>query len=217
MLHLRRKCAGENEPQPGFPIFPRPELRPERRALARPRCVMGSRGGGSEWRVREFSGPSRRPARARHGPELHTTSTYTRGRLPTLEMFNRLAVLPRRAPAGIRMFSGARPMTRFVQYPFDKTKMDEVRGIPLPSLPPVSAPTRRAAGHAAPVRQERSGCGLSSCRRPRRPGSRVGERERPPGGGPRYSWRPGRAVPSPTYILLSTGQFCTGVCTIWGC
>ena len=41
-------------------------------------------------------------------------------------MFNRLAVLPRRT-AGIRMFSDARPMTRFVQYPFDKTKMDEVR------------------------------------------------------------------------------------------
>ena len=46
-------------------------------------------------------------------------------------MFGRLAVLPRRAagvrPAGVRLFSDARPMTRFDQYPFDKTKMDEVR------------------------------------------------------------------------------------------
>ena len=25
-LHLRRKCDGENEPQPGFPIFPRPQF-----------------------------------------------------------------------------------------------------------------------------------------------------------------------------------------------
>ena len=25
-LHLRRKCDGENEPQPGFPIFPRPHF-----------------------------------------------------------------------------------------------------------------------------------------------------------------------------------------------
>jgi hypothetical protein len=49
----------------------------------------------------------------------------------SLNMFGRLAVLPRRAagvrPAGVRLFSDARPMTRFDQYPFDKTKMDEVR------------------------------------------------------------------------------------------
>ena len=33
-----------------------------------------------------------------------------------------------RTPAGARLMSGAaRPMTRFIQYPFDKTKMAEVR------------------------------------------------------------------------------------------
>merc|ERR1712166_1732298 len=45
----------------------------------------------------------------------------------TITMFARtLATLP---ATGRRMMSAdARPMTRFVQYPFDKTKMDEVTG-----------------------------------------------------------------------------------------
>ena len=42
-------------------------------------------------------------------------------------MLSRLATMPKRVPAGTRFMSDARPMTRFVQYPFDKTKMPEVR------------------------------------------------------------------------------------------
>merc|ERR1712194_480896 len=43
-------------------------------------------------------------------------------------MFGRLSLVAKRAPLGARCMSdAARPMTRFVQYPFDKTKMAEVR------------------------------------------------------------------------------------------
>ena len=39
-----------------------------------------------------------------------------------------LARVPQRLPSGVRFMSdAAKPMTRFVQYPFDKTKMAEVR------------------------------------------------------------------------------------------
>ena len=85
-------------------------------------------------------------------------------------MFGRLAVLPRRAagvrPAGVRLFSDARPMTRFDQYPFDKTKMDEVRmfcaaGFPGGWLSASQQPHRKS--HPGP-------CSLA-------PGPRVGQRE----------------------------------------
>ena len=42
-------------------------------------------------------------------------------------MLSNLARRTARAPMGARFMSDARPMTRFVQYPFDKTKMTEVR------------------------------------------------------------------------------------------
>ena len=41
-------------------------------------------------------------------------------------MLSRLSMLPSRVPRGSRLMSDARPMTRFIQYPFDKTKMAEV-------------------------------------------------------------------------------------------
>jgi hypothetical protein len=43
-------------------------------------------------------------------------------------MLSRLARVPQRLPLGARCMSeAAKPMTRFIQYPFDKTKMAEVR------------------------------------------------------------------------------------------
>merc|ERR1712187_578620 len=43
-------------------------------------------------------------------------------------MGGRLALVSKRLPLGARSMSDAsKPMTRFIQYPFDKTKMDEVR------------------------------------------------------------------------------------------
>ena len=42
-LHLRRKCDGENEPQPGFPIFPRPEFAIETESETGPAgCCRGN-------------------------------------------------------------------------------------------------------------------------------------------------------------------------------
>merc|ERR1719388_797420 len=43
-------------------------------------------------------------------------------------MLSRASVALKRAPVGKRyMADAAKPMTRFIQYPFDKTKMAEVR------------------------------------------------------------------------------------------
>ena len=42
-------------------------------------------------------------------------------------MLSRASLLPRRLPGNRLMSDAARPMTRWIQYPFDKTKMTEVR------------------------------------------------------------------------------------------